>query len=90
MPYKTSKYSTQQNSEFTVRCLEVLENSPEAMSIAQIQASDMVLKNTTSQKLSRILNHLVEFGVIKKSKDKVSGHMVYKSIKVMAEQGYEV
>lgn len=90
MPYKTSKYSTQQNSEFTVRCLEVLENSPEAMSIAQIQASDMILKNTTSQKLSRILNHLVEFGVIKKSKDKVSGHMVYKSIKVMAEQGYEV
>lgn len=50
----------------------------------------MVLHDVTSQKLSRILNHLVEFGVIKKTKDRASGHMVYKSIKVMAEQGYEV
>lgn len=36
MPYKASKYSAQQNSEFTVRCIDVLENSPEAMSIADI------------------------------------------------------
>ena len=90
MPYKTSKYSAQKNSEFTVRCIDVLENSPEAMSIADIQKSDMVLHDVTSQKLSRILNHLVEFGVIKKTKDRASGHMVYKSIKVMEEQGYEV
>ena len=90
MPYKTSKYTTTQNGEFTTRCIDVLENSPEAMSIADIQKSDMVLHDVTSQKLSRILNHLVEFGVIKKTKDRASGHMVYKSIKVMAEQGYEV
>ena len=90
MPYKISIYSTQQNSEFTVRSIDVLENSPEAMSIADIQKSDMVLHDVTSQKLSRILNHLVEFGVIKKTKDRASGHMVYKSIKVMEEQGYEV
>ena len=90
MPYKTSKYSKQQNSEFTMRCIEVLENNPEAMSIAQIQASDLVLHNITSQKLSRVLNNLVEFGIIKKTKDKASGHMVYKSTTVMAEQGYEV
>ena len=90
MAYKTSKYSAQQNSELTVRCIDVLENSPEAMSIADIQKSDMVLHDVTSQKLSRILNHLVEFGVIKKTKDRASGHMVYKSIKVMEEQGYEV
>lgn len=90
MPYKTSKYSKQQNSEFTMRCIEVLENSPEAMSIAQIQASDLVLRDITSQKISRILNNLVEFNIIKKSKDRVSGHMVYKSTNVMAEQGYEV
>lgn len=90
MPYRTSKYSAQQNSEFTVRCIEVLENSPEAMSIAQIQASDIVLHDVTSQKLSRILNNMVEFGLIKKCKDRASGHMVYKSTKVMAEQGYKV
>ena len=32
----------------------------------------------------------MEIGVIKKTKDRASGHMVYKSIKVMEEQGYEV
>ena len=90
MPYKTSKYTAQQNSEFAMRCLEVLDSNPNAMSIADIQKSDMVLHDVTSQKLSRILNHLVEFGVIKKTKDRASGHMVYKSIKVMEEQGYEV
>lgn len=90
MPYKTSKYTAQQNSEFTMRCIDVLENSPNAMSIAQIQASDMVLHDITTQKLSRILGQMVEMGFIKKAKDKASGHMVYKSVSVMREQGYEV
>lgn len=90
MPYKTSKYTAQQNSEFVMRCLEVLDNSPNAMSIAEIQMSDIALRNVTSQKLSRVLSHLIEMGMARKAKDKASGHMVYKSTAVMKDQGYEV
>ena len=74
----------------TVRCIDVLENSPEAMSIAEIQMSDIALRNVTSQKLSRVLSHLIEMGMAQKAKDKSSGHMVYKSTAVMKDQGYEV
>lgn len=90
MPYKTSKYTAQQNSEFAMRCLEVLDSNPNAMSIAEIQMSDIALRNVTSQKLSRVLSHLIEMGMAQKAKDKSSGHMVYKSTAVMKDQGYEV
>lgn len=90
MPYKTSKYTTTQNSEFTTRCIDVLENSPEALTIDQIKQRDMVLNNLTTQKISRILSHMAEMGFVKKCKDRVSGHMIYKSTSVMMAQGYEV
>lgn len=90
MPYKTSKYTTTQNGEFTTRCIDVLENSPEALTIDQIKQQDMVLNTLTTQKISRILSHMAEMGFIKKCKDRTSGRMVYKSVAVMAAQGYEV
>lgn len=90
MPYKTSKYTTTQNSEFTTRCIDVLENSPEALTIDQIKQRDMVLNNLTTQKISRILSHMAEMGFVKKCKDRVSGRMIYKSTSVMIAQGYEV
>lgn len=90
MPYKTSKYTTTQNSEFTTRCIDVLENSPEALTIDQIKQRDMVLNNLTTQKISRILSHMAEMGFVKKCKDRVSGRMIYKSTSVMMAQGYEV
>lgn len=90
MPYKTSKYTTTQNSEFTTRCIDVLENSPEALTIDQIKQQDIVLNNLTTQKISRILSHMAEMGFVKKCKDRVSGRMIYKSTSVMIAQGYEV
>ena len=90
MVRRTTKYSIEQKNEWSGRIAIVLAEAQDALTIDEIQHRDISLVGMAPQMTAKILNHLVEFGVIKKTKDRASGHMVYKSIKVMAEQGYEV
>lgn len=90
MAGRTSKYSATQNSEFEFRTLDVLAHSPEAISIAEIKQSDLVLANLSTQKMARVLSKLNEMGLVRSGKNKASGRMTYKSVAVMREQGYEV
>lgn len=74
---KTSKYSAQQNQQFENATFAVLANSTKPLTIAEICRLDPTIAMLSPQKMARVLNKLVEFGSVCKSKDK-SGHMTYK------------
>lgn len=86
----TRKYSTEQNVDFDMRVLGVLAEAPEALEIKQIQASDLILNNLTSQKIAKVLAELSEMGLVLKSKNNRSGKMNYKARGVCEAQGYNV
>lgn len=86
----TPKYSTEQNVDFGMRVLGVLAEAPEALEIKQIQASDLILNNLTSQKIAKVLAELSEMGLVLKNKNKRSGKMNYKARGVCEAQGYNV
>lgn len=86
----TPKYSTEQNVDFGMRVLGVLAEAPEALEIKQIQASDLILNNLTSQKIAKVLAELSEMGLVLKSKNNRSGKMNYKARGVCEAQGYNV
>lgn len=87
MAYTKSRYTAEQNHRWTVEAMVVLSEAKEAMTCEQIRMADLDLLNVTPQKMSRILNDLVEGGFVMKTKAK-SGLMKYKSVSVMLEQGY--
>ena len=60
----SAKYTLEQNVDFGMRVLGVLAEAPEALEIKQIQASDMMLNNLTSQKLARVLSELNEIDMV--------------------------
>ena len=86
----TPKYTTEQNVDFGIRVLGVLAEAPEALEIKQIQASDLMLNNLTTQKLARVLSELSEMGLVLKSKSKSNGRMKYKARAMCEEQGYDI
>lgn len=91
MPGKTSKFSVEKDSEFRFRILDIINESEEAISIAEIQAQDMTLTGLSSQKISKLLANLIEMGLVRKGKSKSrGGRMVYKSVSKLIEQGYEI
>lgn len=93
MPGRTrtaTKYSTVQEGEFRFRVLDVLNNSEEALTIDEIKSQDMILQPLTTQKLSRVLSHLIEMGLVRKAKSRHMNRMVYKAVAKMVEQGYDV
>lgn len=92
MPGRVSKtkYSVVQEGEFRFRVLDILNNSDEALTIDEIKSQDMILQPLTSQKLSRVLGHLIEMGLVKKAKSKKMNRMVYKAVTKMIEQGYNI
>jgi DNA-binding MarR family transcriptional regulator len=90
MAYKKSKYSATANGDLRFRTIDVLVSTQDALCIADIQQSDIILGQQTSQKLTRVLGELIEMGLVVKSKSKAKNRMVYKSVAVMEQQVYEV
>ena len=88
--FKKPKYSVEQTQEIMMRAFGVLCDSEIPMTIEEIQQADLFLVSTTAQKMARVLNELVEKGVVAKTKSKAKGdRMVYMSIEVLEKQGYE-
>lgn len=85
---RTSKYSIEQKNEWSGRIAIVLAEAQDALTIDEIQHRDVSLVGMTPQMTAKILNHLVAMGLVAKSKNR-SGRMVYKSLAVMEEQGYD-
>ena len=88
--FKKPKYSVEQTQEIMMRAFGALCDSETPMTIEEIQQADLFLVSTTTQKMARVLNELVEKGVVVKTKAKSKGgHMVYMSIEVLEKQGFE-
>lgn len=88
MGYHKSAYSKGQTENWQGRIAIVLTEAQEALSIPQIQERDITLQGISSQKMAKMLGSLIEYNLVAKSKSK-NGRMVYKSLAVMAEQGYD-
>lgn len=87
--YKKPKYTIEQSQEIMMRAFGALCDSDKPMTIDEIQQADLFLVSTTTQKMARVLNELVEKGVVAKTKSKTKGgRMVYMSIEVLEKQGY--
>lgn len=90
MPGTCRKYTREQEGAFKVSILHVLDNSEVALSIDEIKLQDTLnLGIATNQKLSRVMGELIKMGLVKKSKSKSTGRMMYKAVSKMVEQGYE-
>lgn len=87
---RTNKYKPQQTALWEGEIMLILAESQEAMTIDDIKHQSINLTNVTSQKMARILGHLIEMGLVKKGHSKSTGRMMYKSVAVMEKQGYEV
>lgn len=85
------KMSAEKEGELKFRILDILESSENSMNLDDIKASaPMILGGYTTQKLSRLLNSLIEAGLVRKSQSKSTGRMMYKTVSKMLEQGYEI
>ena len=88
--FKKPKYTIEQSQEIMMRAFGALCDSSSPMTIEEIQKADLFLVSTTTQKMARVLNELVEKGVVAKTKSKAKGgRMVYMSIEVLEKQGYD-
>lgn len=85
---QTSKYSKEFTNEMTGRIAVILADEQAALNIQQIQMRDPNLVGITSQKMARMINHLVEMGFVAKAKGK-DGRMVYKCLAVMEAEGVD-
>ena len=89
MPGKVSKYSAEYNGQLKVAILDVLSDMKESITTSDIQACSIFCPQATPQKMARILNEMVDMGIVMKAKCKSTGRMKYILTSVMREQGYE-
>lgn len=89
MTYRKSKYTKDQTAIWQGETVVILAQAPEALTIDEIKNNSIALNGVTNQKMARILTHLIDMGMVTKSKGK-NGKMRYKSIAVMEVQGYDV
>ena len=83
---RTQKYTDKFTNEMTGRIAIVLAESQKGLTIPEIQSLDMVLTGITSQKMARMLSHLIEVGLVGKAKGR-DGRMHYKCLGVIEAEG---
>lgn len=87
MSYTRSKYSKELTQRWTAKAMIVLAEAQRDMTSKEIQQGDLDLVDVTPQKMARILNELVDKGLVVKSKGK-SGLMHYKAMGMVLKEGY--
>lgn len=88
--FKQAKYTKERSVEIRLAALGVLQDAGCPLTISEICAADMTLTYQTTQKMARELGDLVEAGLVKKTKSKSKGRMVYAAVACLEEQGYEM
>lgn len=88
--FKKSKYSVVQTQEISMRVLGVLIDAKTALTIDEICQQDIHLVGQTTQKIARVLNSLIEGGLVVKTKSKSKQKMIYAAITSLEEQGYDI
>ena len=88
--FKQAKYTREKSAEIRLTALGVLVDAGRPLTISEICAGDISLTYQTTQKMSRELAELVEAGLVKKTKSKSKGRMVYAAVASLEEQGYDI
>lgn len=87
MPNTRSKYTPELTQRWTTKAMIVLAEAQRDMTCKEIQQGDLDLVGITPQKMARMLNELVDKGLVMKSKGK-SGLMHYKAMGTILKEGY--
>lgn len=91
MPGKyKKKIPSEEEGRYRMTVLGILEESDVSLTIEQIKLHDFSLTYLTGQKMARILNYLVDMGLVRKGQDKSAKRMKYMAVAKMEEQGYDV
>ena len=88
--FKQAKYTREKTAEIRLTALGVLVDAGRPLTISEICAADLTLTYVTTQKMARELSDLVEAGLVKKTKSKSKGRMVYAAVASLEEQGYDL
>lgn len=88
--FKQAKYTKERSAEIRLTALGVLQDAGKPLTISEICAADLSLTYQTTQKMARELSSLVEAGLVKKTKSKSKGRMVYAAVACLEEQGYDL
>lgn len=88
--FKSAKYSKERSAEIRLTALGVLQDAGTALTISEICAGDLTLTYLTPQKMARELGDLIEAGLVKKTKSKSKGRMVYAAVACLENQGYNM
>lgn len=88
--FKQAKYTKERSAEIRLTTLGVLQDAGKPLTISEICAADLSLTYQTTQKMARELSSLVEAGLVKKTKSKSKGRMVYAAVACLEEQGYDL
>lgn len=93
MPGRSRKYNREKDAELKMHVIDVLNEAGDNVNptLDWIKERDpMILGPHSTQKLARILSSLNDMGLVKKSKSKATGRMVYRLTSKMTETGYQV
>lgn len=85
-----SKTDKQQNYMLEMDTLDALADSPVALTIEEICAKKLTLTGQSTQKMARLLSSLVNMGLVRKTKDKQRGKMIYMAVSQLEAQGYRL
>ena len=88
--FKQANYTREKTAEIRLTALGVLVDAGKPLTISEICAADLTLTYVTTQKMARELGDLVEAGLVKKTKSKSKGRMVYAAVASLEEQGYDL
>lgn len=88
--FKQAKYAREKTAEIRLTALGVLVDAGKPLTISEVCAADLTLTYVTTQKMARELGDLVEAGLVKKTKSKSKGRMVYAAVAALEEQGYDL
>lgn len=88
--FKQAKYTREKTAEIRLTALGVFVDAGKPLTISEICAADLTLTYVTTQKMARELGDLVEAGLVKKTKSKSKGRMVYAAVASLEEQGYDL
>ena len=90
MPGKAKKYNAEYNGQLKVAILDALNEATESITTSDIQTRSLFCAQATPQKMARVLNEMVEMGIVSKAKSKSTGRMKYILTSKMREEGYDV
>ena len=87
MPGKNRTFSKAENQMLEFETLNVLSESPVALTIEEICEKSMTLHGRSSQKMARILSELNKMGLIRKAQSRSRKKMIYMAVSQLEEQG---